>query len=180
MSTRKNDRSEAPLKGIAKSLDHLLGKPASGWTQREIDIYHVLKMVLEKHKVKYTMAQFRLDVQDIRRNILELDWYESSRYKRVLNWLMGQMVIKSYQHSKELGHFRVVVRFKEAEVRMIILKKDGMFFRFEREESGHVCENLDAQVLGFFGIEMKKPSRRAELLRDLRELFVEIGYFYGS
>lgn len=174
------DREEAPLKGIARSLDHLLGKPASSWSQREIDIYHVLKGVLEKHKVKYTMAQFRLDVQDIRRNIMELDWYQESRYKKVLAWLMGQMVIKSYQHSKESEQFKVVVRFKEAGVRMTVLKKNGMFFKFEREASGHVCEMLDSRVLEFFGIELKDESKRVELISDMRELFVEIGYFYGG
>lgn len=168
------------LKGIAQSLDHLLGKPASSWTQKEIDIYHLLKMVLDKHKIKYTMAQFRLDAQDIRRNIMDLNWYKESRFKKVLNWLMSQIAIKSYQHSKGSGNFKVVARFTEAGVKMTILKKDGMFFKFERESSGHVCENLDSTVLDFFGIELKNETKRFELLKDLRELFVEIGYYYQS
>lgn len=177
MSERRN-HEDRPLRGIAESLDHLLGKSATQWTQREIDIYHLLKLVLEKHKVKYTMAQFRLDVQDIRRNIMELDWYQASKFKKVLNWLMRQISIKSYQHSKANGHFKVVVRFTDVGVKMTILKKNGMFFKFEREASGHVSERLDSSVLEFFGIEVKGEEKKLELIKDLRELFVEIGYFY--
>jgi len=187
MSKRKDNLNENKkidegerLKEIANSLDRLLGKSSDLWSQKEVDIYHLLKLVTEKHKMKYTMAQFRFDVEDIRRNIMELPWYQSSQYRKGLNFLLGQMVIKSYKHSKEDGNFRVVIRFVESKVNLIILKKDGLFFRFENETTFSTCSEkiFEPKVLEIFAIDLVDPDKKKELLKNLKEMFLEIGYFY--
>jgi hypothetical protein len=181
------DQNNNTLKSIAKSLDAILDKPSDQWTQKEINIYHLLQSSLEKYKVRYSLAQFKLDVRDIKKNIKTCHWFQNSTYKKVLNWCLDQLVIKSYQHSNSTGHFRLVARFNQAMIRIEVRKSDeSSKDNFEYSilhESNNISTNdpydLD-NMTRIFGIDPNiSPEHRQQVVSEIASMIKEISIFYS-
>lgn len=175
-------KSDENLKGISHSLDILLGKSADQWTQKEINIYHLLEMTLEKYKVRYSLSQFKLDVRDIKKNVRSMVWYQNSSFQKTINWCLEQLSIKSYQHSRKTGHFKLIVRFTQAQVKLIIMKKEKYNFLIENENTNQSTQSLtdyDALV-DIFGINAKiDMTKKKKVIDDIARLIREIGLFYN-
>ena len=175
-------KSDENLKGIAQSLDLLLGKPADEWTQKEINIYHLLQMTLDKYKVRYSLSQFKLDLRDIKKNIKTCSWYQESPFRKTLNWCLNQLSIKSYQHSRKTGNFRITARFIQAQVKLTIVKKDKFFFLLENESTNAQCKDLSRtnQMMQIFGINVNLDQEKKDrVVEDIAYLIREIGMFYN-
>lgn len=179
------DQNNNTLKSIAKSLDAILDKPSDQWTQKEINIYHLLQSSLEKYKIKYSLAQFKLDVRDIKKNIKTCPWFLNSTYKKVLNWCLDQLVIKSYQHSKHTGHFRLVARFNQAMIKIEVRKnQDPSPFEYHiLHETDNISTN-DPQDLEnmtrIFGIDPNiSPEHRRQVVSEIASMIKEIALFYS-
>jgi len=177
------------LKSIAKSLDSILDKPADQWTQKEINMYHLLQSSLEKYKVRYSLAQFKLDVRDIKKNIKSCPWFLNSTYKKVLNWCLDQLVIKSYQHSRQTGNYRLVTRLNQAMIRIEILRKNtsdkdnGFEYLIIHETNNNLSTNnlndLDLMT-AIFGIDPNiSPEHRQQVVNDIGSMIKEIALFYN-
>lgn len=176
-----NQSGDHPLKNISKSFDALLNKPADLWTQREINIYQLLQSTMEKYKVRYSLAQFKLDVRDIRRNVKTSDWYRNSKHQRTINWCLDQIVIKSYSHSKQHGHFKVMARLSQAKVRIEVTKKEGFSYLIQNEVTDVKTRDLSdlERMTTIFGINPEiLEEHRAEVINDLSCMIREIGLFY--
>lgn len=178
----KMSKSEENLKGIANSFDILLGKPAGEWTQREINIYHLLELTMEKYKVKYSLSQFKLDVRDIKTNVHSCTWYQKSPFQKTLNWCLDQLSIKSYQHSRGTGNFKIIIRFIDVQVNCTIVKKESFLFLVENETTNMRVKNLDNydQMIQLFGINAKiNETKKKQVVDDIANLIREIGLFYN-
>lgn len=170
------------LKGIANSLDILLGKPADQWGQKEINIYHLLQMTLEKYKVRYSLSQFKLDLRDIKKNTKSCPWYQESPFRKTLNWCLEQLTIKSYQHSRKTGYFKIVCRFTQAQVRCTIVKKEKFAFLVESESTNLRTKNLNdyQKMVKIFGINANiSEEKKQKVVEDLAQLIREVGMFYN-
>lgn len=175
-------KSDENLKGIANSLDLLLGKPADQWTQKEINIYHLLQMTLDKYKVRYSLSQFKLDLRDIKKNIKSCQWYQNSPFRKTLNWCLNQLSIKSYQHSRKTGYFKIITRFTQAQVKLTIVKKEKFSYLLENETSNLKCKDLQDhdQMMRIFGINVKiDDEKKIKVVEDMALLIREIGMFYN-
>lgn len=170
------------LKNISKSFDIILDKPANEWGQKEINIYHLLQNTIEKYKVRYSLAQFKLDVRDIKRNVKRYPWYQNSKYQKTLRWVLDQLTIKSYQHSRESKHFRVTGRLSQAQIKLTIMKKDKFYYQLENESTNLKTMNLEDvdAMTQIFAINPKIDiSYRTHVVQDLAQLIREIGMFYN-
>lgn len=178
---------------LSKSFDEILDKPADQWTQKQINFYHLLQGSLDKYKVRYSLAQFKLDVRDIKKNIKSCPWFINSTYKKVLNWCLDQLIIKSYQQSKQSGDFRLVARFNQALIRLEIHKKGGGeegrngsgsgFEYLVHHETKHISTNnlheLDTMTQ-IFGIDPNiSPEHRTQVINEIASMIKEIGLFYN-
>jgi len=170
------------LKCISQTYDNILDKPVENWSQKEINIYLMLQKTLDKYKVRYSMAQFKLDVRDIKRNTKSCPWYQNSPYQKTLNWCLDQLEIKSYQHSSKTGNFKVIARFYTAQVKLTIIKKEYFHFLLENESTNirtKKLSNLEA-VTQIFGINPKiTEEHRTKVIGDINLLIREIGMFYN-
>ena len=170
------------LQNIAKSLDAILDKPADDWSQKEINIYHLLQSTLDKYKIRYSLAQFKLDVRDIKKNVKTCKWYKRSDYKKVLNWCMDQLVIKSYSHSTKSGNFKLVARLSQACVRIEIVKAEKFHYKVESEKLNIVTKDLTDldNMTPIFGINpTASMEQRMEVVSEIGALITEIGMFYS-
>jgi len=174
------------LKGISSCLDGILDKPAEKWSQKEINIYHILKKTLEKYQVRYSMAQFRLDIRDIKSRVQNTSWFLDSKYQKTLNWLLDQLVIKNYQHSRSRSNYKIICRLTETRVLITIIHKDKNFqYIIHGEETGVKCGDLsqfDKMAL-IFGVKNDSPDGgdkdRNRVITDISKLIVEIAMYYG-
>jgi hypothetical protein len=178
------DQNNNTLKSIAKSLDAILDKPSDQWTQKEINIYHLLQSSLEKYKVRYSLAQFKLDVRDIKKNIKTCHWFQNSTYKKVLNWCLDQLVIKSYQHSNSTGHFRLVARFNQAMIRIEVHKSDTENLKYTILHEPDNISTDDPHDLNnmthIFGIDPNiSPEHRQQVVSEIASMIKEIAMFYS-
>jgi len=169
------------LKNISKSLDLILDKPADQWTQKEINIYHLLQATLEKYKIRYSLSQFKLDVRDIKKNVKGCDWYRQSKHRKSLNWCLDQLVIKSYQHSRQSGNFKIITRLSQAHVRIEIIKRDHFYYLIENEKTKIKTSDINdlETMTQIFGINPTiLPEHRTEVINDICSLIREVGTFY--
>jgi hypothetical protein len=176
------------LKNISKSLDIILDKPADQWSQKEINIYHLLQNTLDKYKIRYSLTQFKLDVNDIKKNVKSLQWYQESPYQKTLSWILDQLVIKSYQHSKKNGEFRLTARFTQSQIRLLIAKKASptsspiFYYLLENEITNIKTKELDNvdNMIQIFGINKNiDPDKQHQIILDIAKLIYEIGLFYN-
>lgn len=170
------------LRNISLSLDAILDKPADQWTQKEINIYHLLQNTLDKYKIRYSLAQFKLDVRDIRKNVKKCQWYRDSSWKKVINWCLDQLVVKSYQHSKSTGNFKLIVRFNQAKIRLEITKRDGFHYLLVSETENIQTNDLSdlENITLIFGINpTTSPEHRNEVVAEIGALIREIAMFYN-
>lgn len=170
------------LKNISKSLDLILDKPADQWTQKEINIYHLLQATLEKYKIRYSLSQFKLDVRDIKKNIKGCEWYRQSKHCKSLNWCLDQLVIKSYQHSRQSGNFKVIARLSQAHVKIEIIKRDHFYYLLENEKTKIKTSDINdlETMTQIFGINPTiLPEHRTGVINDICSLIREIGIFYS-
>lgn len=167
------------LKEISQSLDTILDTPAEQWTQKEINLYHLLGNTLDKYKLRYSLAQFKLDLKDIRTNVHAQGWYDKSSYKKTLDWCLDQMAIKSFQKSKKTGNFKVQVKFTQVQVLMTVIFRDENFFISLKSplfETDLKDLNRVAQV---FGVDERvDDAHRKHVALDLVKMIEEIALFY--
>ena len=167
------------LKEISQSLDSILDTPADQWTQKEINLYHLLGNTLDKYKLRYSIAQFKIDLREIRKNVQAQAWYKNSAYKKTIDWCLDQMSIKSYQKSKKTGHFKVQVKFIQVQVLLCIIFRDDNYIVTLQSplfETDLKDLNKVAQV---FGIDAKiEDKHRKQVALDIVRLIEEISMFY--
>jgi len=178
------------LKNISKSLDIILDKPADQWSQKEINIYHLLQNTLDKYKIRYSLTQFKLDVNDIKKNVKSCQWYQDSPYQKTLSWILDQLVIKSYQHSKKNDEFRLNVRFTQSQIKLLIIKTaefdqagEPLFnYLIENEITNIKTKELNDidNMIQIFGINKNIDSdKQHQIIIDIAKLLNEIGLFYN-
>lgn len=176
------------LQNISKSLDIILDKPADQWSQKEINIYHLLQNTLEKYKIRYSLTQFKLDVNDIKKNVKSCPWYQNSPYQKTLSWLLDQLTVKSYQHSKKNGEFKLTTRFTQSQIKLTIMKKressnnDVFYYLLENELSNIKTKNLDnvEEMIDIFGINRNMSiEKQKEIIINISKLIHEICLFYN-
>ena len=167
------------LKEMSQSLDRILDIPPEQWNQREINLYHLLQRTLEKYKVRYSLAQFKLDLRDIKNNVKEQNWYTESPYKKTIDWCLNQLIIKSYQHSKKSNDYRLIARFSEVQASVMILyRKEKSYFTLKNPLSESDLEDID-KISKMFGINSTTPDiHRINATKDIIKLIEEIALFY--
>lgn len=169
------------LKEISLSLDNILDVPADQWTQKEINLYHLLQNTLDKYQIRYSLAQFKLDLRDIRNNIKSQGWYEQSNYKDTLNWCLEQLSIKSFQKSKRTGEFKVVARFSHAQAQLTIIFRNDEFYMTIRSPLMECdLKSLD-KIAQIFGIDERvEEKKRKEVSLEIVKIIEEIALFYAE
>ena len=99
-----------------------------------------------------------------------------------MNWCLDQLSIKSYQHSRKSGYFKIVARFTQAHVKLTIIKKDKFIYLLENESTNHKTKNLDDydSIVDIFGINAKiNDDKKRQVIKDIGQLIREIGMFYN-
>lgn len=187
-TTRPTNVANDTLKNISKSLDIILDKPADQWSQKEINIYHLLQNTLDKYKIRYSLTQFKLDVNDIKKNVKSCQWYQESPFQKTLSWLLDQLIVKSYQHSKKSGEFKLATRFSQSQIRLTIAKKKvsadstSFYYLIENETNNLSTKSLDNinLMVQIFGINTNIPQEKQnQIILEITKLIHEIALFYS-
>jgi len=167
------------LKGLSQTLDKILDLPTDEWNSKQIQLYNVLQHKLQKYKPRYCAVQFRLDQEDIKRNVKSQPWYQESRFQKTINWYLDQMIIKSYHHSSRKSDYKIVTRFTEILVEVTVLRKEKLIIFIESPKlRTSLCDpNKVAEV---FNLTSKKISSedRNELIKNIEQMITEIAVFY--
>jgi len=87
---------------IEKHLDAILNQKK--WTKREIDLYQMLQKKISQYEHKIPTFELVQDKEDIVTNIQEQSWYIASKYKNVINTLLNEMDIDSYEFFPNNGN----------------------------------------------------------------------------
>lgn len=164
------------IKEISQTLRNYFNPVNKQWTQKEITLYLLLQNILEEYKLPYTLSQFKMDLNDIKNNIKNQTWYSESKYKQTLNWCMDQLLIKSYQHSKNKTDFKIVARFKESQINLEIYYQNEEFIYKLKNPILETSTNDKDKLCQIFGI--KEGPHRIGVIEDIIRIIQEIGYFY--
>jgi hypothetical protein len=168
------------FKEFGEELNKTLDVPADQWSQKEINLYHLLQNVLDKYHDRYSLSQFKLDQRDIRKNIHKSGWYEKSPYKKTIDWCIDQLTIKSYQRSKKTGDFRVICKFSEVQVELTIIYKEEKFAMMLKSPLLEANLKDLTMVAKVFGIDDDVAAQnKKQVALDIVKLIEEIALFYS-
>jgi len=172
---------EEYLKGLSQTLDKILDIPMEEWGSKQIQLYNVLQHKLQKYKPCYCEVQFRLDQEDIKKNVRSQPWYEESRFQKTIDWYLKQMVIKSYHHSSRKTDYKIVMRFTQILVEVTILRKDKLTIIIESPKLRTSLSDPD-KVAEIFNLTSKKitSNDRDELVKNIEQMISEVAIFYDS
>lgn len=163
------------LREMSITFDRIFDIPAEAWSIKEVKMYNLLKSKIDKYNMKYCLCTFKLDVIDITNNIKAQDWYKN--HKNIIDNLLQQMTIKSYQKSSKTTNFKVIARFTKLEIQLTISRTDDKFSFILANKSIQTDLNNFDDVAKIFNITSKDKKL---VVLNIVKLIEEISIFYGS
>ena len=99
------------IKNIETFIDKILDKKR--WTEKEMEFYELLKKKVVQYQDKPQTFELIADKKEIINNIQEQTWYMYSKYKTILNSLLNEMEIESYEYNTQSGvlQTRLIIKF---------------------------------------------------------------------
>lgn len=99
------------LKSIESYIDQILNKKR--WTDKEMEMYNLLNRKVLQYSDRTQTYELFEDKADIIKNIEEQSWFLNSKYKSILNSLLSEMDIETYESMDEDGviRSRLIVKF---------------------------------------------------------------------
>lgn len=180
------------LELISSSIDKILDKPIEEWTTAELKMYQLLKAKVNQYQANHATVQFSFDLRDIKNNVTSSNWYQSSIYHKTVNWLLNQLEIKSYQHSRHRPDYKLECFFNKSQVKLIILKKpktrttNKYLYHLENlpKEEKFQTQTLNQEsfprIAKVFGIKTELDQlHQMGVIRDITHLIKEIALFYS-
>lgn len=170
------------MEDIIKKINNIFDKPIDKWTENDISFYSDLNILLEKYKIKNSIVKFKLDIKDIKDKIMSRKWYINSHNKKVIEWCIDQLNIKSYSKSENKGNFKLIGKFTLVNVLFNVIynsnKYDIKILEVGNQDISYSLSDL-INIVKLFGIDKKIDiEKQQSVAEDIIKIIEEIVLYY--